>query len=307
MKVFLNPHCNYGAGLSKWKKVEKDLYNRIGEFDTEEILSPENLILQVSKALGNGEHEFIAAGGDGTINLLLNSIMKLGNVPGLTIGAVGLGSSNDFHKPFRPEKFIDGIPLKVDFKNAFPCDVIRIEYRDNLGHQNTHFCLINASMGVTAEGNALFNSRIKLIKMLQVISVDAAIIAAALISILNYRNIPCQLIIENSEAKNISVTNLGIIKNPHFTGSLCYDTLIEPDDGNLGINLCIGLSLLERISMLVALYKHRFQGRPKTKSWTVKSLSVKSNQFFALEMDGEVIHTNYAKFNVIPKRVRCCK
>jgi diacylglycerol kinase (ATP) len=307
MKVFLNPHCNYGAGLSRWEKIEKGLYNRIGKFDTEEISSPESLILQVSKALKNGEHEFIAAGGDGTINLLLNSIMKIGNAPGITIGAVGLGSSNDFHKPFHPERFINGIPLRVDFKNAFPCDVICIEYRDNLGYQKTNFCLINASMGVTAEGNALFNSRIKLIKMLQMISVDAAIIAAALISILNYRNIPCQLIIENSEAQNLSVTNLGIIKNPHFTGSLCYDTPIEPDDGNLGINLCIGLSLLERISMLVALYKHRFQGRPKTKSWTAKSLSIKSNQFFALEMDGEVIHTDYAKFNVIPKRVRCCK
>ena len=307
IRIFLNPYCNYGTSLSRWKKVKEEIHNRIGIFETEEILSPDDIVFQVSKALKNGENMFIAAGGDGTVNLLLNTIMKLGDNPDITIGAVGLGSSNDFHKPFLPEAFINGIPVRIDYKNAFPCDVIRIDYQNIQGYRNTRFCLINASIGITAEGNAIFNSRLRFIRLLQRISIDAAITTAALKAILTYRNIPCELTVNNGEEQRFSVTNLGIIKNPHFTGSLCYDTPIEPDDGKFGINLCMGMSLCERIGILVALYNHRFQGRPKTKSWVATRLSVKSAKVFALEMDGEVIHTNSAEFNIIPKRVRCCR
>ncbi len=292
--------------MSQWEKVKKELYNRIGTFEIEEINSSEKIGLQVAEALKKGETRFIAAGGDGTVNLLLNAIMDLSDNPNIIIGAVGLGSSNDFHKPFRSEAFIKGISLKVDFKNAFLCDVIRIDYLDLQGSRNIRFCLINASMGVTAEGNAIFNSQHRIIKFLQRISIEAATITSALMAIFTYRNIPCSLTLNNGEEHRVSITNLGIIKNPHFTGSLCYDTPIKPDDGKLGVNLCIGLSIPERISLLIALHNHRFQGRPKTKSWIATKLSVKSDQIFALEMDGEVIHTNNAEFNILPKRVKCC-
>lgn len=307
VRIFLNPYCNYGTALARWKKVKVKIHNRIGAFELEEIVSPDEIVLQVSNALRNGENMFVAAGGDGTVNLLLNAIMKLSDNPNTIIGAVGLGSSNDFHKPFRPKSFINGIPVKIDFENAVPCDVIQIRYQNTEANWGTRFCLINASVGLTAEANAFFNLRHTFMKMLQRVSVNAAILYATLRTILTYHDKSFQLIMNNGEKQRFMVTNLGIIKNPHFTGTLCYDTAIEPDDGKLGINLCRDLSLYERIETLIALYNHRFKERPKTKSWFATQLSLKSDKIFALEMDGEVIHTNNAEFNIIPKRVRCCR
>lgn len=305
--MFLNPYCNYGRGRSRWEKVKAGVHHRIGSIEIEEILSPREMVYQVSRAVKNGETRFVASGGDGTVNLLLNAVMTLSEGPDLTIGAVGLGSSNDFHKPFRQEAFFNGIPVKIDFKNALPCDVMRIDYRDIQGCWKTRFCLINASIGVTAEANALFNSRLKIIKMLQGISVDAAITATALKVIFTCSDIPCQLKVDDEEAKTFPVTNLGIFKNPHFAGSLCHDTPIEPDDGKLGIHLGMGLSRCERLGLLATLYHHGFHRQPKIKSWIATRLSVKSDRVFALEMDGEVICTNRAEICIIPKRVRCCR
>ena len=306
-RIFLNPYCNYGAGYSRWAKVKDEIHKRIGKLELEEIRSPDNLVSQVSEAIKNGEKIFIAAGGDGTVNLLVNAIMKLGDSSNITIGAVGLGSSNDFHKPLRSEAFINGIPVRIDFKNAFPCDMIRVDYQDIKEQMHSHFCLLNASIGVTAEANAFFNLRTKFIELLQKVSVDAAIIATALRTILAFRNIPCQLTIENKEEEEIFVTNLGVIKSPHFTGSLCYDTRISPDDGQLGVNLCFDMSLLERIGILIALSNHHFQNRPKTKTWLANRLSVKSKKTFALEMDGEVVQAKSVEFSIMPKTVRCCR
>ena len=143
VRLFVNPHCHYGAGLSRWEKVKDEIQRRMPIVETHEILSPEEIVSEVSRAVKNGERRFIAGGGDGTVNLLLNAIMNLSDAPDVAIGAVGLGSSNDFHKPFRPEAFINGIAARIDFRSAFRCDVIRIDYRDIGGCWRTRFCLIN--------------------------------------------------------------------------------------------------------------------------------------------------------------------
>ncbi len=36
----------------------------------------------------------------------------------INIGAVGIGSSNDFHKPFHPTNTIENVPYKINFKDA---------------------------------------------------------------------------------------------------------------------------------------------------------------------------------------------
>ena len=55
-------------------------------------------------ALARGTRVFIAAGGDGTAHALLNALVDAPGRPpldALALGAVGLGSSNDLHKPVR--------------------------------------------------------------------------------------------------------------------------------------------------------------------------------------------------------------
>jgi diacylglycerol kinase family enzyme len=273
----------------------------------EEILSPTSLSGQAEKALTNGENFFIAAGGDGTVNLLLNALLNKSSCkPETIIGAVGLGSSNDFHKPFRPEAFIEGIPLRLNRECTKPSDIIRIKFYDTLGHVFTRYCIINASIGITAKANAIYNSCLPFIKQIQRISIEGAIFVSALKTIFTFQNIPCQIALEGSPPLSYRLTNLGVIKNPHFAGGLCYDTPVKPDDGRLGVNLCAGMTIMESIKTLARLYKHRFRGCLKTYSWSTTSLSVSSEQPFALEMDGEVVQAKQAEFRLLPKQVRCC-
>lgn len=306
MILFLNPNCDHDTGLSKWKKIEKEVQTRLGAFELVRVKSIQQLNDKVKEALHQGERNFIAAGGDGTIHLLLNALIQCHSKPNTILGAIGLGSSNDYHKPYNAKSLIQGIPVKLDFTRTILRDVIQIVYSDTRGKKIVRFCLINASIGITAEGNAVFSSRRKWIRMLQRVSIDAAIMASALKTIFSYSNLPAQMMVNNREEMDVSISNLGVIKNPHFTGSLCYDTPIEPDDGLIGINLSYNLSIYERIRLLLALQKRRFQGRPKARCWKATKLRVKSNRMFALEMDGEVIYTNKAEFHVLPKRLRCC-
>ena len=138
-------------------------------------------------------------------------------------------------------------------------------------------------------------------------SVDAAITAAVVTTLVTWVDVTCALSINGEEPAMASVTNLGVFKNPHFGGALCYDTPVAPDDGVLGVGLCESMSAFETVATLSALRRRRFEGRRKTRTWRAESVSVRGDRVFALETDGEVLRARSARFSVAPRRVRCCR
>ncbi len=307
MYIFLNPNCDYGKGKKKWQRIASEIQRCWGSFKLEEIESSQALPKQIKKAAARGERFLVAAGGDGTVNLMANALLNL-SLPQkeIVLGAIGLGSSNDFHKPFKAQHFIKDVPVRLEREQSVDCDIIQVSYRKNNQPLQSRYCLINASLGITAEANAFYNSRQTWIDFIQRFSVEAAIVASALKTIFTFRNIPCLLNSEYFGVNRFSLTNLSIIKNPHFAGSLCYDTMIKPDDGKMGVNLCYDMTPIEALRTLIKLYQHRFRGLPKTETWSETYFSISSRTSFALEMDGEVVGADYAEFSLIPKALRCC-
>lgn len=307
MRIYLNPVCDYGRGFAKWKKIEPELRLRYPGLSVEKIQSPDGFGVQIQKALDGGERNFVAAGGDGTVNLLLDSLLCYSpSGRDFRLGAIGLGSSNDFHKPFKDRSMIRRIPVRLDFEKAVACDVIAVHYRNGRRGMRIRYCLVNASIGITAEANAFYNSRRPFIAFLKNFCHEAAVVASALRTIFWYSNIPCSVRFEQGGEIPLSLTNVGVIKNAHFAGGLCYDTAVGIDDGNMGINLCVGMTRGEAVKTLARLYRREFQGQSKTISQLGRMFSVMSRRRFALEIDGEVVTTEEARFAVRPRLVRCC-
>jgi diacylglycerol kinase (ATP) len=305
--VFLNPRADHGRAGARWRAVEGELAMRAPGFEVQEVTSLEGAVDSMRRAVDRGERVFVAAGGDGTVNLLVNAVMELPEEVGAGLGAIGLGSSNDFHKPFVRGSFIGGVPARIDCERAAPVDVIRVDFRGGDGSHDTRYAIINASLGITAEANASFNAPTRLIRAAKKLSVDAAIVASVLQTLATYRDVRCRIAVDGAEVGVFSVSNLGVIKNPHFAGSFCYDTPIEPDDGLIGVNLCENLTRLQVLATLAALAGRRFRGRPKTRSWVARRARAEGDRVFALETDGEVVHARTAEFSVVPKRIRCCR
>ena len=118
--VLINMSSNNGNAGKKWLRIESVVKNKLpvdtlfikyGESDNfEEMLK--------SLIEGEGITRFISAGGDGSFNLLVNSLAEIsGRFEQFSCGAIGLGSSNDFLKPVKEK--IDGIPLKINFSDFF--------------------------------------------------------------------------------------------------------------------------------------------------------------------------------------------
>lgn len=299
MVILLNPDARQGRGAAKWDAIK-------GAPDMPEasVISIKNheWRMQMKLHIQRGETRFIAAGGDGTVNLLLNTLLLYispGMLSGYTIGAIGLGSSNDFHKPI--SMMICGIPAALDFEHAALRDICSLDY-DN----GRRYFMINASIGITAEANYRFNHPDALLTILKKVHTGSAILLAAAETIAGYKNIPVCLSRKESE-QHCNVTNLGILKNPHFSGSFRYDDAAVYNDGLLRVYLAGDMNKREIPSLMNALARGKFRRVAKTSSFSAEKLAVSAEQEFTVECDGETVKTKKAIFSVYKEAVKVCR
>lgn len=306
MIVFLNPASCGGTGMSRWKEIEPALKVRAGTIRTIVPNDRNEFPQLVRSEYEKGEREFVAAGGDGTVNALLSGL-----VTGLTdqerktvaLGAVGLGSSNDFHKPFL--KSPGGIPMKLDFHRAPYRDVGVLEFIDG-GVKSQQYFLINASVGLTAEANLYFNTPDPFLSFLKRTNTSGAIAWAALRTIVSYHSQRFTFQAENALARKILLSNLSVLKSPHVSGTLTYPLAPAYDNGRVSCFLGTSMGLADRLRLLFALSHGGAPVTGKLESFTASSLTLSSEGPFAVELDGEVIQTSEAIFSVLTKYLRVC-
>ena len=250
----------------------------------------------------DGINCFIAAGGDGSVHYLLHAMMDLmaKEESPFFLGAIGLGSSNDIHKPVKAT--IDGIPIRINCEEFTPVDVGVVDLLSEKAQRRRIFFLANASLGVTAAANHFFNEGTGLIRFLKSKWTQGAILFAAIKTILTYRNYPATLSYCGQQ-KAISISNLSVLKNPHLSGDLRYDQDIGPEDGRLGLNYCDNMSKKELIQTLNDLGKGRFTGRPKRHSQFVQNIKVAVNHPVPMEADGEIYMGTDFEFSLLPRGI----
>ena len=264
---------------------------------------------RISSALSNGETDFAAAGGDGTVNFLLNKLMCLANesqIHNLRFGAIGLGSSNDFHKPYNESNLIDKIPYKLNFSKSELRDIGELSFHHN-DKKVTRYFIINASIGITAEGNFHFNNPDRVLMYVKRLNANNAIFYSALKTIFGYRDFEANIRRDDTEPKNVNITNLNIVKSPNVSGDLNYGYPAVYNDGKMNIHQAQDMNKLEILQLFLSLQKGRIDNIAKLESFRVKEFEVHTEKIFNMEYDGEVVQTNSVLFSIKKEWIKVCK
>jgi diacylglycerol kinase (ATP) len=304
--VFVNPWSCGGKGIGKWERIRPYLKDDSNSF----ILNGKTRIKEsIRDYYNHGITNFIAAGGDGTVNLLLNNLVNSLSPEELrrvSLGAIGIGSSNDFHKPFFEAKQYEGIPFRIDFNKAQYRDVGCVSYLDG-SVRNRKYFIINASAGITAEANHLFNNPDIILSWLKKRNTGFAIIYTALKTILRFTNFTVSVSTSDGKKFITQLTNLGITKNPNFSGNLRYNSSADYTNGIFDLFLCSDMSKYESIKLLELLSKGNFDKVKKKQCWQADELNLHSEKKFFVEYDGEIILTDNVSFSVLPRFLKVCQ
>ena len=102
MILIVNKNSSSGRAAERWDAIEAALTSQKVKYKAVVTRSEADAVKAVQDAIKTGEKCIVAAGGDGTVNGVVNAIMDPSrDRPRGTVvmGAIGLGSSNDYHKP----------------------------------------------------------------------------------------------------------------------------------------------------------------------------------------------------------------
>jgi diacylglycerol kinase (ATP) len=299
--LLVNYSANNNSAEKRWNMVKKEI---LSGFPAEPIVIAYNTPFDIEGCIqmlmnDQGVDCFVSVGGDGSMNWILNALMnrKPAGDTAILLGAVGLGSSNDFLKPVMTR--IKGIPVKINVNNPVAADVGRVTFINQKDERITRYFIVNASIGVTAEANLLFNTGDFFLDKVKSVSVKTAILYAALKTIIRFRNKSVQVEYDGV-ARKMNITNISVVKNPNISGSFCYDQAILPGDGWLGLNYCHDMNHRELVSTLMDLSKEKFSGKKKRVSELVKQCKIETGEMLALETDGEVMLAKNIFFSIIP-------
>jgi len=305
--VLLNPSASGGTALRKWGRISETVHARFDDLKVAAITRRNGISGAVERFRRAGYTRFIAAGGDGTVNAVVNALMTSPAPESrFQLGAIALGSSNDYHKPIQSDQQIHGIPCKIDFGRLQTRDVGMLGFEDSRGEWQTRHWIINAALGLTAEANAFFNEPNAALDLLKRRSTSLAILYAAMHTMLRFRSQDRLLQVDALPWTTTSVTNLGVVKSPHFSGGFSYDSGFDPASGRFHVHLCENMPLPLALFTLWRLSRRRFTDLPRTRTWQTNHLVVTADNPFAVELDGEVIHSKRVAFAIADRRLEVC-
>lgn len=313
MIILLNKYANGTGGFNKWARLKAGLEERHLGKDYSLITSFRKFRRDFDREWDGGERLFVAAGGDGTVNFLLNQMMQKERQARsqFILGAIGLGSSNDFHKSFsgNVKEHSNGngkVPIKLNFQKAVPHNVGLIEYKDMHYRWQSKYFIVNCSIGLVAQANYFFNSDDRVVNWLKSKWVEGTIWYSALETLFTAKNIPVRMRVGN-ESVETELTTFSAFINPNVSGNFCYDFEISPQSDYLGVALCERMGILSRVRTLLSMAKGRFVGLPKTRTWRAREIEISPAVPIALEMDGEVSLARQIRIKLLQGALRVCQ
>jgi len=307
MYLLLNTYAGGGSSEKKWNLIKNTINKKFKDLRIIKVDSSFDTNSFILDGITKKEKEFIIAGGDGTVNQFINKLIDYADkkdIKEIKIGALGIGSSNDFHKPMH-NYLVAGIPAKINFNSYELRDVGVIKYK--VGSEFFHkYFLLNASIGVTAEANNLFNNPDSILKIFKKYFTGLAILYSAFKTIFSFKNIEARIIFNPNEAYSFPVSNLSIIKSPNISGDLSYPGNADYQNGLFDIYLTHSMNKIDLINLLKALSKKIFPKNEKTKYCKTSIIKVSAESDFLIEFDGEIIKTKYAEFSILNKFLNIC-
>lgn len=288
--AIVNPRARRGRGLARYAAVRREIEQ---SFAVDEVLLDEDGRWIEALDHARGRDRVIAVGGDGTVHAVANALLSEG--VGATLAAVGVGSSNDYHKPVRRSSA--GIPLRIDAPQRR--DVGLARWVDDRGVEHARFFLVSASIGFVARANRRFGAS-ALAGVLGARSVSAAIGFAATSELVRQTNIRARL---SSPDDDVELSNVSVLLTPFIAGGFRHPSFEAlPHAGCFGIHVCTSMGRVDLVRAMLDLRR----GRARGESFTASSLRVDLVHEDDLELDGEVFRARTVTFALVERALEAC-
>ena len=295
--VIVNPASAGGKTARRWLQLAGALRAAGLDFDTQLTTRPMDAAELARKGVREGRRVVAAAGGDGTLNEVVNGFFENGEPvrTDAALALIPLGTGGDFRRTFDLPLTPISIAGMLTRGEVRTIDAGVAHYRNHLGTEETRAFANIADAGVGGEVVDRVNRSSKRL------GGDLTFMLASITSLLTWRNKPMTAVVDG-ERRELKAQQV-VAANCRFYGSgMQVAPMADPSDGLLDFLLIGDVSAVENVRGLSKIKAGRHLDEPNPK-WEVlrgKRAEVSSPEPVRLDLDGEQPGFLPATFEVVP-------
>lgn len=298
-KVIVNPAAKQGGSGKNWPEVEARLKAAIGDFDASFTSAPGDAKEIARAACAEGYDHFIAVGGDGTANEMLNGLMENGALlnPEAVLCPIPAGTANELCRaldmlddPAAPYRAIaEGNKRRID--------LCRMDCTGLDGAPHRHYAYLIASFGSAAE----ISYRTSTSRIIKKLGGEFSYFLVTLLVTLTYKHRPTRVVIDGDFDREMPVFSGLCCNAPNGGGGMMLAPDASLDDGLLDLVI---FGDMKRRDFLLQPPSWLFEGRhvehPKVQVVRGKKFTFTGDTGMLVDADGETVGRLPLSVEVLP-------
>ena len=296
--LILNPAAGKGRAERAWPAIAARLHSCGIRFTQAVTCGPGDATRLAQQALAAGTTRLIVAGGDGTLNEVVNGLAAAQNVQKNlpTLALLPLGTGTDFARG-HGIRTPDDTLLALQHGQRRPLDLGFARFRDPSGaeQERAFVNVADCGLGPVASG--------------QIARVDrrlgaGAYLYGALRAIAAYAPVPTRITVDDHLVYDAPCGLLAIGNSRYFGGGMRITPLASTDDGLLDV-VILGASDRRTLvsELLPRVYRGTHLRHPAVHFARGTTITVEATPPLPLELDGEIVGMTPARFTLLPTQL----
>ncbi|HEX4914484.1 MAG TPA: diacylglycerol kinase family protein [Vicinamibacterales bacterium] len=303
-KLIVNPVSGTDAAPDLLTAINSQLRERLGSLDIVITTAEGDATQAAASAVRDGYDHLFVAGGDGTLNEVLNGVARLEHgLSQVTFGVIPLGTGNDLATAL-------GLPSEISqaIDVLLEGDVAAVD----IGRMNDHYFVNVSAGGFIAEVSDAVNPQLKtvagklayLIGGAQVVftyePVRAQLLAVEALATpptataQNQRPLPSTIYLHAFAVCNSRLVGGGRLIAPHAT----------IDDGRVDVCLIEAMPSIEFLALLKRVADGEHVADERVIYFQAAALELVFDRVIHVNTDGQVLETNRCRYDVLPRAAR---
>lgn len=298
-QVILNPHAGGGKGGHDQKRIEQLLQQNNLDFQLSVSRYPGHAISLAKELVSGGASHIIVAGGDGTLNEIVNGIFLADEKAQheVVLGMLPVGTGNDWIKTFGiPDHYQKSIDIIRENKTVLQ-DVGEISFTTHEKTTRRYFVNI-AGFGF----DALVARNANILKFKGITGIRVYI-QSLLSGYFRYKSRPVRIIIDGKSMEvNLFSASIGLGK--FNGGGMMQVPEANPIRGLFHITVIRKIGIWGILTNFKGLYSGKFISDKRVSTHSGKEIILQSDSPLPGESDGETLGNGTFKIGIIAHRLR---
>jgi diacylglycerol kinase (ATP) len=293
--VIVNPSAGSGTARRRWPRVARILAERLGPVKACFTEGPGHATALARELADAGCDLLIVAGGDGTLNEVVNGVLMGSSDP--RVGVLPLASGGDFARTLG----LAGLAPAVNALAAGDSrriDAFRARFRGPGGVPAERYFLNAASFGLGAV--AALGVR----GWCRAVPGSARYLAAAIPALASGRSFEVTLCLDDSFSATFDITTAAVANGQYHGGGIRIAPEADIEDGLADVTVVERVSLAEVVAKLPILYSGALYSHPKVHHWRAARVRAEAETEVPVELDGEPVGTLPLEIEVLPQVLR---